>query len=106
MICKILSTFNNIDLRPMQVDVKFVRNRTNNLLNKSQAASNLKQTELFAPEDIITLIGVTENSKEMAQRGEDYWDAKHAEEAKRQAVKTPTPADTPANTGQEVENAT
>lgn len=106
MICKILSTFNNIDLRPMQVDVKFVRNRTNNLLNKAQAAVNLQQTELFNPEDIITLIGVTENSKEMAQRGQDYWDAKHAEEAKQQGVVTSLPVDTPVDTGQEADDAT
>lgn len=72
MICKILKIFNGIDLKPMQVDVKFIRNRTNNLVNKSQAAVNLRQTEMFAPEDIIGLIGVTDDAKSMAKRGEEW----------------------------------
>lgn len=72
IVCRILKVFNKIDLKPMQVDVKFIRNRTNNLLNKSQAASNLQSTGLFHPEDIISLIGVTDDPKQMAERGQKY----------------------------------
>ena len=74
MVCKILKIFNGIDLKPMQVDVKFIRNRTNNLVNKSQAAANLQSTGVFAPEDIIQLIGVTDDPKQMAERGQKYKD--------------------------------
>lgn len=92
MICKILKVFNGIDLKPMQIDVKFIRNRTNNLVNKSQALSNLHSTGLFAPEDEIQLIGVTDDPKQMAERGQAYKDAQ-AEKAAKLATKTPpTPA--------------
>ena len=72
MVCKILEVFNGIRLKPMDVDVKFIRNRTNNMLNKSQAADNLETSGLFAPEDIISLIGVTDDPKGMAERGQKY----------------------------------
>ena len=75
MVCKILKTFDGIDLKPMQVDVKFIRNRTNNLVNKSQALSNLHSTGVFSPEDEIQLIGVTDDPKGMAQRGQAYKDS-------------------------------
>lgn len=84
MVCKILKVFNGIDLKPMQVDVKFIRNRTNNLVNKSQAASNLQSTGLFAPEDIIQIIGITDDPKQMAERGQTYKD-EQAKEAVAQA---------------------
>ena len=75
MICKILDKFSDIQLKPMQVDIKFVRNRTNNLLNKSQAVLNLKKSQIMAPADIITLAGFTDTPEEMAKRGEDYYNS-------------------------------
>jgi SPP1 family phage portal protein len=86
MVCKILKVFNSIDLKPMQVDIKFIRNRTNNLVNKSQALSNLHSTGLFAPEDEIQLIGITDDPKQMAERGQAYKDAQ-AQKAADLAVK-------------------
>lgn len=78
MVCRILRINEVMDLKPMQIEVRFVRNRTNNLLNKAQAAVNLQQTQLFAPEDIITMIGVTETPGEMSYRGQTYWKNKAA----------------------------
>lgn len=78
IVCNILKINNNMSLRPLQIDIRFVRNRTNNLVNKSQAAVNLQQTQIFAPEDIITMLGVTETPGEMAARGQKYWDKKNA----------------------------
>lgn len=75
MICEVLRRFSDIDLKPMQIDVKFIRNRTNNLLNKSQAATYLQKSGYFAPEDVIALIGVTDDPKQMAERGQSYRDA-------------------------------
>lgn len=72
IICRILKAFGNTDLRPMQIDIKFIRNRTNNLVNKSQAAANLTSTGLFAPEDTISMIGVTDDPKGMAERGQVF----------------------------------
>ena len=93
-VCKILKVFNGIDLKPMQIDVKFIRNRTNNLVNKSQAASNLQSTGLFAPEDIIQLIGVTDDPKQMAERGQTYKD----EQAKKAVAQATTQAAQTAKT--------
>jgi len=92
MVCRILKVFNSIDLTPMQVDVKFIRNRTNNLVNKSQAASNLQSTGLFAPEDIIQIIGVTDDPKQMAERGQKYKEEQNAKataSGEKQSAKTP-----------------
>lgn len=106
MVCEILRRFENISLHPMDVDIKFIRNRTNNLVNKSQAASNLQSTELFAPEDIIQLIGVTDDPKQMAERGQNYKDEqakkaadqaeKAAEQAKNAAVQVAKAQPVPA----------
>lgn len=89
LICNILKRFDGMDLRPMQIDIKFIRNRTNNLVNKSQAASNLTSTDLFAPEDIISLIGVTDDPKGMAERGQTYKETQMAAAVK--AANTATP---------------
>lgn len=104
MICRILKIFNGIDLRPMQIDVKFIRNRTNNLVNKSQALSNLHSTGLFAPEDEIQLIGVTDDPKQMAERGQAYKDVQaqkavtQAKAQATQAVKATGKGDNPDDT--------
>lgn len=88
MVCRIIDKFNNIKLKPMQVDIRFVRNRTNNLQNKSLAAVNLEKTGLFAPEDIIALIGVTETPGEMARRGVDYYKSFSTESSTDETEKT------------------
>ena len=72
LVCQILKHMSNMDLKPMQIDIKFIRNRTNNLLNKSQAAANLVKSRLFAPESVISLIGVTDDPKGMAELGMEY----------------------------------
>jgi SPP1 family phage portal protein len=75
MVCNILKIYEVMDLKPMQIEVKFVRNRTNNLLNMSQAFANFVSTQQMSPEDAISLIGVTSDPKGMAQRGQEYWDS-------------------------------
>lgn len=75
MICEILRRFNGINLRPMDIDVKFIRNRTTDLLNKSQAFSYLMKTQQISPVDGIALISVTNDPQGMAKRGQDYWNS-------------------------------
>lgn len=114
MICKILDKFNDIKLRPMQIDVRFVRNRTNNLYNKSQSAINLQKTRMISAEDIITLLGITEMPGEMAKRGQDYWSAQANTSAKtladqavvgKSAVSTDTATQTDTPTTQTADNS-
>ena len=81
MVCQILRRFDNIDLRPMDIDIKFTRNRTDNLLNKSNAFATFMGTKQIAPQDGVALIGITNDPKSMAQRGKKYWDAQAKEAA-------------------------
>ena len=78
MICEILRRFDNMNIRPIDLDIKFIRNRTDNLLNKSQAFSDLMSTKQIAPVDGISLIGITNDPKGMAERGQKYWDSEVA----------------------------
>jgi Phage portal protein, SPP1 Gp6-like. len=80
MICEIIRRFNGINLRPMDIDVKFIRNRTTDLLNKSQAFANLMGTKQIAPTDGISLIGVTNDPQGMAKRGQYYWSGPGAQQ--------------------------
>lgn len=82
MVCRILKINEVMDLKPMQIEVKFVRNRTNNLVNMSQAFSNFMQTEKISPEDGISIIGITSDPKGMAARGKEYWDGVAKEQSK------------------------
>ena len=75
MVCQILKRFDNVDLRPMDIDIKFIRNRTDDLLNKSQAFDYLMGTKQVSPTDGIALCGWTNDPKGMAQRGQEYWNA-------------------------------
>ncbi|WP_281391068.1 phage portal protein [Caproicibacterium amylolyticum] len=100
MVCKILKRFSNIDIKPMDVEVNFVRNRTNNMLNKSQTLSTLMATKVLTPTDAIELSNFTEMPNEMAKRGEEYWKQKADEAAAMLA-----PTDNTVPTGNEESNA-
>lgn len=76
IICKILKVFRNIDLKPMHIEPTFVRNRTNNLLNKAQAMSILKELGFIDPIDIVTLGGISDNPIDLVKRGLAYYQAK------------------------------
>ena len=61
IICKVLKIFRNMNLKPMHIEPTFVRNRTNNLLNKAQAMAILKELKFIDPIDIVTLGGISDN---------------------------------------------
>ncbi len=79
IICKILKVFRNIDLKPMHIEPTFVRNRTNNLLNKAQAMSILKELGFIDPIDIVTLGGISDNPIDLVKRGLAYYQDKGQE---------------------------
>ena len=74
IICKILKVFRNIDLKPMHIEPTFVRNQTNNLLNKAQAMSVLKELKFIDPIDIVTLGGISDNPIDLVKRGLAYYE--------------------------------
>nr|DAM77411.1 MAG TPA: Portal [Caudoviricetes sp.] len=73
IICKVLKIFRNMDLKPMHIEPTFVRNRTNNLLNKAQAMAILKELKFIDPIDIVTLGGISDNPIDLVKRGLDYY---------------------------------
>lgn len=105
MVCRVLKINESIDLKPMQIEVKFVRNRTNNLLSMSQAFMYFMKTGQMSPEDAISLIGVTSDPKGMAQRGKEYWDGVAKDLAANTHTTTPTATPTANEPTQEGANA-
>lgn len=73
IICKVLKIFRNMNLKPMHIEPTFVRNRTNNLLNKAQAMAILKELKFIDPIDIVTLGGISDNPIDLVKRGLDYY---------------------------------
>lgn len=61
---------------PRDVAINFVRNRSTNILSKSQAALMFVKSGLLDPVDIIKIIGITDQPAEMAARGQTYKEAK------------------------------
>ena len=73
IICKILKVFRNMEIKPMHIEPTFVRNRTNNLLNKAQAMAILKELQFIDPIDIVTLGGISDNPIDLVKRGLEYY---------------------------------
>ncbi len=73
IICQILNVFRNMALKPMHIEPTFVRNRTNNLLNKAQAMAVLKELEFIDPVDIVTLGRISDNPIDLVKRGLAYY---------------------------------
>ena len=89
IVCKILEIFRNIKLKPMHIEPTFVRNRTNNLLNKAQAMSVLKELQFIDPIDIVTLGGISDNPIDLVKRGLSYYEKQEAKDAKNNNITNP-----------------
>ena len=80
IILKILKTLNLIkDLSMINIDLKYPRNKTDNLSTKVQAIATLNNTKLMAPEDMLEIGDITTDIAEVVQRGEIYWKKKSDE---------------------------
>jgi hypothetical protein len=72
-----LTVYNIIEgLRIYDVEIKFSRNKSDNLLVKTQSYSNLVATKTIAPEDAMTVCEFTNDTQEVAAKGEKYWTEK------------------------------
>lgn len=89
IVCRIIDIFDKIKIRPMDVDIRFVRNRTNNIVNKSQALLNFATAKVMHPTDMLAAIGITETPEDMARRGQAYWEKQVAEEELLKKQQTP-----------------
>lgn len=63
----------NKDLTVKDIDIKFSRNKSDNLLTKTQSYSTLMGTQTISPLDALEIVDVTTNVSEVVTRGEKYW---------------------------------
>lgn len=68
-----------MEIKPIHIEPTFVRNRTNNLLNKAQAMAILKELQFIDPIDIVTLGGISDNPIDLVKRGLEYYKKQEAE---------------------------
>jgi SPP1 family phage portal protein len=64
----------NIDFKTIDLDVKFTRNKNDNLQTKAQSFSTLHGTKVFDPADALEMCDLTTDVTEVVDRGKKYWD--------------------------------
>lgn len=76
VIISILQKLNyiNSSIKTIDIDVKFSRNKNDNLQSKAQSYSTLIGTKTITPEDALTIADMTTDSVEIAAKGKKYWE--------------------------------
>ena len=62
------------DFKTIDVDVKFSRNKNDNLQTKAQSFSTLHGTKTLDPADALEICDMTTDVVEVIERGKKYWD--------------------------------
>ena len=73
IILKILNNKEGMNLSLMDVDVKFTRNKNNNLMVKTQSYANLLNTKTLSPADCLTIVDLVSDVNEYISRGQAFW---------------------------------
>ena len=73
IMLKILNNKMGFDLSLMDIDVKFSRNKNNNLLVKTQSYQTLIGTKTLAPADCLAIVDLVSDVNEYMARGEAFW---------------------------------
>ena len=63
-----------IDFKTIDLDVKFTRNKYDNLQTKAQSFSTLHGTKTLDPADALEMCDMTTDVVEVIDRGKKYWD--------------------------------
>lgn len=63
-----------IDFKTIDLDVKFTRNKNDNLQTKAQAFSTLHGTKTLDPADSLEMCDMTTDVVEVIDRGKKYWE--------------------------------
>ena len=85
IILKLLKDLKKISKTSMiNIDIKYPRNKTDNLNNKVTAYSTMLSTETLAPEDALEIVDITSDNAEVIQRGELYWKKKREQNIEEQ----------------------
>ena len=89
IILKILSNTLGTNLSLMDVDIKFTRNKNNNLMVKTQSYANLLATKTLSPADCLTIVDLVSDVNEYIARGEKFWGDNFAGQTPPPAVVDP-----------------
>ena len=73
IILKIMQNTLGFDLSMLDIDIKFSRNKSNNLLVKVQAYQGLLTTKTLSPADCLTIVDLVSDVNEYISRGETFW---------------------------------
>lgn len=85
IILKILRDLKKISKTSMiNVDIKYPRNKTDNLNSKVTAMSTMLGTQTMAPVDVLDIVDITSDNTEVIERGEEYWKKKKQENFEEQ----------------------
>lgn len=85
IVLKILKDLKKIKKTSMiNVDIKYPRNKTDNLNSKVTAYAALLNTQTVAPSDALDIVDITSDNAEVVARGEEYWKKKKEENFEEQ----------------------
>lgn len=85
ILIKILEIENvNKELKLKDIDIKFTRNKTDNLQSKVQSGQILNAMQLYDPADITDIMDITTDPQEMVDRGKKYQEQRQKEADERQ----------------------
>ena len=73
IMLNIMNTKTGTTLSLLDIDIKFNRNKNNNLLVKTQAYMNLMSTKTLAPEDCLTIVDLVSDVNDFIERGKTFW---------------------------------
>lgn len=73
VILNILKNKLGFTLSLLDVDIKFSRNKNNNLLVKTQSFQTLLATKTLSPQDCLTIVDLVSDVNEFVSRGESFW---------------------------------
>lgn len=85
IILKILKDLKKIQKTSIiNVDIKYPRNKTDNLNSKVTAYTSLLGSQTVAPNDALDIVDITSDNAEVIARGEEYWKKKKQENFEEQ----------------------
>jgi len=73
IMLNIMGTRSDNKLSLLDVDIKFSRNKTNNLLVKTQSYANLIATKTLHPADCLAIVDLVSHVNDYISRGEEFW---------------------------------
>lgn len=73
IILNMFNAYENGKLEVLDIDIKFSRNKSNNLLVKTQSYQTLLSTRTLTPEDCLTIVDLVSDVNEYISRGKSFW---------------------------------